>query len=413
MENGSNIGIRCNLSEVVMAYDYSIPPPGYHFYENKPSAYDYSTPTPGYATYDFKRNDATSPSGKYPYPYTTKGQKANVPSRRGHTRQASYSSLASLNPDSIRPKFQGTDLSTEGAYDEGYEKDFEVTNNPFAFSPGQLNEILSPKSMALYRDSSAAAYSVKEPSPSIIEPNYASDSPYPFSRSYKLDRTMSDIHQDELLYPSMQDVPKAISPISPKDALLEDLDALLEDLNDAEEGEVSAVNAGNILHKDKNDDQTEKVKQMRRSKGVGDFLRWSKSEGQASGPDPKQQTSYQTPVRSNVERPFPHKVSPGSPRPVTFKRQEGEKRERLIPVESPSRVGSFQRTKQGLVGFANGSSIAAMADTGSRKNVISASYAMKLDLSIEGLPSTFAIGNSRKIQSLGKYTHCLMRSFKY
>ena len=104
-------------------------------------------------------------------------------------------------------------------------------------------------------------------------------------------------------------------------------------------------------------------------------------------------------------RRLSRKVSPGLPRPATFKRQEREKRERLTPVESTSGVGSLLRTKQGLVGFANGSSIAAMADTGSRTNVISASYAKKLDLSIEGLPSTFAIGNSRKIQSLGKYIH--------
>ena len=105
------------------------------------------------------------------------------------------------------------------------------------------------------------------------------------------------------------------------------------------------------------------------------------------------------------------KVSPGLPRPATFKRQEGEKRETLTPVESHSRVGSLLRTKQGLVGFANGSSIAAMADTGSRENVMSASYAKKLDLKIEGLPSTFAIGNSRKIQSVGKYIHICLSFF--
>ena len=91
--------------------------------------------------------------------------------------------------------------------------------------------------------------------------------------------------------------------------------------------------------------------------------------------------------------------------------QEGEKRETLTPVESHSRVGSLLRTKQGLVGFANGSSIAAMADTGSRENIMSASYAKKLDLKIEGLPSTFAIGNSSKIQSVGKYTHIRLSFF--
>src|ERR1700761_4324141 len=35
--------------------------------------------------------------------------------------------------------------------DKGNEKDFEVSNNPFAFSPGQLNKLLNPKSLSAYR----------------------------------------------------------------------------------------------------------------------------------------------------------------------------------------------------------------------------------------------------------------------
>lgn len=35
--------------------------------------------------------------------------------------------------------------------DPGTEADFEVDNNPFAFSPGQLNKLLNPKSLAAYR----------------------------------------------------------------------------------------------------------------------------------------------------------------------------------------------------------------------------------------------------------------------
>ncbi|KUI62530.1 Calcium-transporting ATPase 2 [Cytospora mali] len=35
--------------------------------------------------------------------------------------------------------------------DPGTESDFEVDNNPFAFSPGQLNKLLNPKSLAAYR----------------------------------------------------------------------------------------------------------------------------------------------------------------------------------------------------------------------------------------------------------------------
>ena len=60
------------------------------------------------------------------------------------------------------------------------------------------------------------------------------------------------------------------------------------------------------------------------------------------------------------------------------------------------------RLKQGLTGLANGKKIAGMADTGSRANIISASYARHRGLKVEGLPSSFEIGNSKKIQSLGK-----------
>ncbi|KAI9844319.1 MAG: plasma membrane calcium [Thelocarpon superellum] len=45
------------------------------------------------------------------------------------------------------------DLSTEDALlpDPGTEEDFVVSNNPFAFSPGQLNKMLNPKSLAAYK----------------------------------------------------------------------------------------------------------------------------------------------------------------------------------------------------------------------------------------------------------------------
>ena len=35
--------------------------------------------------------------------------------------------------------------------DQGQEADFDVTNNPFAFSPGQLNKLLSPKNLSAFR----------------------------------------------------------------------------------------------------------------------------------------------------------------------------------------------------------------------------------------------------------------------
>lgn len=51
----------------------------------------------------------------------------------------SKSSLDYQSPeDSLRP-------------DKGNEKDFEVQNNPFAFSPGQLNKLLNPKSLSAFK----------------------------------------------------------------------------------------------------------------------------------------------------------------------------------------------------------------------------------------------------------------------
>lgn len=60
------------------------------------------------------------------------------------------------------------------------------------------------------------------------------------------------------------------------------------------------------------------------------------------------------------------------------------------------------KIKQGLSGFANDSDISALADTGSRKNTISADYANRLGLEVRGSPCTFKLGNSTKVQSRGK-----------
>ena len=67
-----------------------------------------------------------------------------------------------------------------------------------------------------------------------------------------------------------------------------------------------------------------------------------------------------------------------------------------------NRATHLLKTKQGLASSVNDSKVAAMADTGSRKNVMSQSYAKRLDLTIEGSPSTFEIGNSKRIQSIGR-----------
>src|ERR1700761_1602376 len=58
------------------------------------------------------------------------------------TSRATFYSKSSLEyespEDALRP-------------DKGNEKDFEVSSSPFAFSPGQLNKLLNPKSLSAYR----------------------------------------------------------------------------------------------------------------------------------------------------------------------------------------------------------------------------------------------------------------------
>ena len=82
--------------------------------------------------------------------------------------------------------------------------------------------------------------------------------------------------------------------------------------------------------------------------------------------------------------------------------QPGAIEEPRTTSNGPRQAAELLTAKQGLIGFANGFNTAAMADTGSRKNVMSESYAKKLNLTIESSPSMFEIGSSRKIQSMGK-----------
>ena len=62
-------------------------------------------------------------------------------------------SRANSDVRTLRSRFEGDELTTEEALcrDQTNEKDFEVDNNPFAFSPGQLNKTLNPKSLAAYK----------------------------------------------------------------------------------------------------------------------------------------------------------------------------------------------------------------------------------------------------------------------
>jgi len=76
------------------------------------------------------------------------------------SRASSFNSTAdtarsrtSSDVRTLRSRFEGDDVSPEEALraDKSNEKDFEAANNPFAFSPGQLNKTLNPKSLAAFR----------------------------------------------------------------------------------------------------------------------------------------------------------------------------------------------------------------------------------------------------------------------
>ena len=62
-------------------------------------------------------------------------------------------SRATSDVTTVQSRFEGDDLSTEEALrpDANKEEDYVTENNPFAFSPGQLNKLLNPKSLAAFK----------------------------------------------------------------------------------------------------------------------------------------------------------------------------------------------------------------------------------------------------------------------
>ena len=65
------------------------------------------------------------------------------------------------------------------------------------------------------------------------------------------------------------------------------------------------------------------------------------------------------------------------------------------------------KTKRGLPGFINGSRTAALADTGAAQNIISADFAFRNGVILEGRRTVFRLGNSRRVQSAGQSTQAV------
>ena len=60
-------------------------------------------------------------------------------------------SITTVNGTTAAPSFVDADPKQALAPDPGTEADFEVANNPFDYSPGQLNKLLNPKSLDALR----------------------------------------------------------------------------------------------------------------------------------------------------------------------------------------------------------------------------------------------------------------------
>ncbi|MCJ1432157.1 plasma membrane calcium [Xylographa pallens] len=79
---------------------------------------------------------------------TLRSRASSFVSNADTKRSRAYSDVST-----VQSRYDGEELTVEEALrpDKNDEKDFEVEDNPFGFSPGQLNKLLNPKSLAAYK----------------------------------------------------------------------------------------------------------------------------------------------------------------------------------------------------------------------------------------------------------------------
>ena len=63
------------------------------------------------------------------------------------------------------------------------------------------------------------------------------------------------------------------------------------------------------------------------------------------------------------------------------------------------------KVKRGLPGIVNDQRVSAVADTGAGQNVVSAAFARSLNLPVTRKRTTFQLGNSKFVKSIGRCTH--------
>jgi len=95
----------------------------------------------------------TTPDRRFYDGSTLHSRSGSVSFSEASTRVRSNSGISATSSATVYSKSSLEYESTEEALrpDKGSEKDFEVPNNPFAFSPGQLNKLLNPKSLSAYK----------------------------------------------------------------------------------------------------------------------------------------------------------------------------------------------------------------------------------------------------------------------
>ena len=132
-----------SVSSVKLASDISQP---YQF--GPPSEERPSTPPPS--------TDPVLHSLQVPSSPTTKSLGGDTLRSRANSFNSTIEttrSRANSDVTTLRSRFEGDELTAEEALcpDKTNEQDFQVDNNPFAFTPGHLNKLLNPKSLAAYR----------------------------------------------------------------------------------------------------------------------------------------------------------------------------------------------------------------------------------------------------------------------
>ena len=95
----------------------------------------------------------TTPDRKHNLDGATLNSRSGSAQWSDSTRFRANSGVSAASTNTIYSKSSLDYESSEDALrpDPGNEKDFDVLNNPFAFSPGQLNKLLNPKSLSAFK----------------------------------------------------------------------------------------------------------------------------------------------------------------------------------------------------------------------------------------------------------------------